>query len=347
MNTERPLRARPARLKEFSRSLLSDSSVASAKVLAPIVIALVAVRTQNYALDALGVITDLGPFKVALAAQLVGILITYYVYRPSLLSNWSIWRPALALGVSRGVNNVAVLYVFVWIRPQFVAPLTFFCQAAFTLGSSIVKDARARKYSTAVWPILALPGIWALVAGSGDSRTPHPGVLILGHEIPGWIMGVCAVIIAAAAFAFNNTMLEVIAERDRDRAARLSDKEGTVGRIATLAGIPSVAVLALGASFLDGGWGVMANENWLNLLVATLSGVVTGVTGVLTVRAFKKGLKKNALTMVQPFMTLVGVLTGMLVEMQAPSLLLGVPGMVLILIASLGAAKYQSQETNK
>jgi hypothetical protein len=342
-----PLRTSPARLREFSRSLFGDLSAVSVKVLAPIVVALLAVRAQNYGLDAFGVIRSLGPFKVALAAQLVGVCITRYVYRPSLLSGWSIWGPALILGVSRGVNNVVGLYTFVWIRPQFVAPLSFVFQAVFTLGGDIIRDARTGKYATAIWPILAVPGIWALVVDSGNDGTPRPGVPIFGYEIPGWILGVGTVIIAAATYAFNNNMLQIFAERDRERAVHNSANEKDVaGQISCLAGIPSAGVLALGALFVGDGWGGMTSGNWLNFLFAALAGIVTGLTSVVTVKAYQKGLKREAITMIQPFMTLAGILMGMLVEMKAPGLLAW-PGMALILLSSLGAAKYQNQEAER
>ncbi|GAA2431874.1 hypothetical protein GCM10010191_52160 [Actinomadura vinacea] len=334
MDRERPLRVLPAGLRRLSGSPFSDLSAENMKILATVVVANLVTKAKNYFLVAVGVISSVGPIKVALVAMVVGFSVNYWVYRPALRCGWYVWRTVLLLGVNLGVNNVAVLYTFYWIRPQTVAPLGFLCTVVFVIGADIVRDARKRNFSTAIWPILALPGIWALMSdsadgGDGANFSPGPGIPILGHEIPGWILGVGTVIITAATYAFSQKRLEAL---DRDLK----------GKISTLSAIPALAILAVGASFMDGGWKVMTSEDWSGLLICAGAGLVAGLSNVLVIKAYERGLRAGAVAMLSPLMTLAGILMGSLVEMTAPGPL-GWLGIVLIFVASYGATKYQGR----
>ncbi|MCO6008319.1 hypothetical protein NE236_25405 [Actinoallomurus purpureus] len=333
MKTKRLLRVPPAAIRRLSGPLFSDPE--DLKILAIAALGGLVAIAKNYFLAATGVITNMGPFMTAIIIMVISFSIQFRLYRPSLRCSWPVWRSVLVRGIILGANNVAALYTFRWIAPQTLAPLGFFCTAVFTLGGDVLKDARKGRYSTAVWPILAVPGIVALMNDparrNGAHFSPGPGLPILGHEVPGWILGVGAVIITSATYAVGNRQMEAL---DRDLK----------GKISTLAAIPALAILAVGASSMDGGWKVLTS-NWSDLLLCAGAGVVATLSSVLVIKAYEGNLRASANAMLSPLMTLASILMGMLVEMTVPGPL-GWLGIILIVVASYGAAKYQSRRNS-
>ncbi|GAA2431881.1 hypothetical protein GCM10010191_52170 [Actinomadura vinacea] len=336
MDIEKPLRVSHAALKGRLGSLYSDLSAGQLLSIAAVVNLVNTAR--NYLLLAIGVISSVGSLKVALVILVFGVAVSHWWYRPALRCGWEVWGPAILFGVSLGVNNVAALYTFEWISPQIVAPLGFLCAVVFMMCfdgfKEIVKEVRKGDFSRVVWPILALPGLWLLVNDSADGKdgaqvSPGSGVSILGHEIAGWIPGVAAVIITAFTFVYSQYRLEV---SDRDLKEKIS----------TLSGIPAIVIVAVGASFLDGGWKGMTSEIWSSLLICAVAGVVAGLSNVLVIEAYKHDLRAPAVVMLQPLFTLAGILLGCLVERTVPGLQ-GWLGIVVIIVATYGDAKYQNR----
>src|SRR5689334_9465169 len=125
MDKLNPRRALRAGLSRLSAPLLRDLSTEHRHALAAIAIAGVVLVSKNYALTATGTLTHVGPLVTALIGFLVAMPIMCRKYRPSLRDGRRLWRPALLMGVNLGVNNVALLAIFWWLRPQLVSPLSF------------------------------------------------------------------------------------------------------------------------------------------------------------------------------------------------------------------------------
>lgn len=333
MDRENPLRGLPARFKRYFGSPFADLSSVNKKVLTMVVLADVAGVATGYFLVAVGVTTNVGPFTTALVILVFGLPVHWLVFRPS-LRNWLLWRPALLLGVCLGANNIGLQHVLRWVPLIIMAPLAFLITAVFMIGPDTWRDAREGKYSTALWPVLAVPGIWIMVndsAGGGNLSAAIPEFHILGQELPGWTLGLGAMVITSASYSFANKRLETL-------------EKGIKGQASTLSRLPAVAIVAVSALAMEGGWGGMTNGNWRYLLICAGTGVALALlNGVVVVKAYEKGLRASAVAMLSPLRTLWGILLGMLVEKIIPGPL-GFVGIVVILVASYGAAVYQSRK---
>lgn len=299
-----------------------------------------AISSRNFFLAATGVILNVGPIITVLIGIPIGMLITWHCCkRPSLRGGWLLWRPAICYGVLLGVNNVAGLYVFLWLQPQVVGALSFLVAAGINMLPTIIRDARAGRFSTALWPALAVPGIWALVGdpaghGGGLQTADSPEVVLLGQGIPGWAVGVAAVVTSSSAYAFNSKTMASLAD---------ADTEGELGaRVSVLSGIPAMVFLVAGASFVGGGWAGVNSANWPYLLLAVAAGMIGGVGRLLQVKAYDWGLQPDTDAMLSPLRTLERILLGMLIELMVPSPLQGL-GIVLILISSIGVRDFSSR----
>ncbi|TDC50416.1 hypothetical protein E1281_21985 [Actinomadura sp. KC345] len=162
---------------------------------------------KGYFLVAVGVTANVGPVTTVLVSALSSTLVFWIVVRPSWRTIESAWATALLMGLNMAMNNIAFQFVLRWVHLHILAPLSFLCTAVFLGGGDVVRDARNKKYSTALWPMLALLGLWALLNGPGRSEGGRgftdaiPEVRILGLMVPEWALGVGAVILVAATSA--------------------------------------------------------------------------------------------------------------------------------------------------
>ncbi|MFD0851105.1 hypothetical protein ACFQ07_02660 [Actinomadura adrarensis] len=302
---------------------------------------------KGYLLVAVGVTGNVGPLTTAFVSLLFALPVHWCTYRP-LRSGWSIWRSALIRGIAQGVNHMAFQFVLRWVRLQVMQPLLFLVSSGFMIAPDAVRDTRKKTRNStafwpmlsmlgtwALWPILALLGIWLLVSDAdggegGVFSEAVPEVHVLGQEIPVWALGVGALIITSTTYAYLHRNLEAL-------------KPDLKGPVASVGMVYAVAILAVGAWATEGGWGGMTGGNWSYLLICAATGVIGGyLSGVQTVKAYEQRLRASTTAMLEPLSTMAGILLGMFVEKAAPTSL-GVVGIVIIFIASCGAAKYQSQ----
>ncbi|WP_179279232.1 hypothetical protein [Actinomadura mexicana] len=294
---------------------------------------------NGFVLVLLGVTRNVGPMTAACVAMLFGTPVFWFFFRPSLRSRWSLWGPALLMGLCLGANNMTYQYSLRWVQLQLLQPLSFLFSAIFMVGSTAVQDARNGRYSTAMWPILGMLGIWALATdttggeGGGTFTDAIPEIHVLGHPVPNWVLPLGCMIITAATYAYVHEKLNAL------------DKN-VGGKINTLAGIPAIAVLGVGAWALEGGWTGMTSGRWPYLLVCAGSGMFLALlSGVVMVKAYGMGLRTSTTVMLLPLRTLLGTFLGMVVAQTAPGLL-GLAAVGLILVASCGAALIQSRKTD-
>ena len=292
---------------------------------------------KGYFLVAVGVTANVGPVTTALVTALSSALVFWIVFRPSWRTIETAWATVLLMGVNMAVNNIAFQFVLRWVHLHVLAPLSFLCTAVFLMGSQVVRDARKRKYSTALWPVLALLGLWALLNRPGQEEGARaftdaiPHIPILGLMVPEWALGVGAVILVSATAAFQSRWMEAY------------DKQ-TKGQVSTLVGFPALAAFAVLAWATEGGLAGMVGEHWPYLLICLgVGGVSALLNGVVVVKAYVDGLRASTMAMLSPMRTLLGVLLGMLVERVAPGPV-GMVGIVVVLVASFGAARLQSRE---
>ncbi|WP_433476161.1 hypothetical protein ACQPZP_03425 [Spirillospora sp. CA-142024] len=292
---------------------------------------------NGYMLAVTGVTKNIGPVTTAFVIILSGTPVFWYVYKPELRSRWFVWKQALLMGVALGVNNMCFQTVLRWVRLAVVEPLSFLCTAAFMIGGVVVEDVRSKKYSTVLWPVLAGLGIWALATdtaegkGGGVFTKAIPQIHVLDHRIPGWILGVGLLLSTAGTYAFLQWRLEVV-------------DNGIKGKANTLAGIPGVAILAVGVWAMEGSWGGVTISDWPYLLACVANGVLGALLGgVVLVKAYEHELRASTTAMLLPLRTLLGTSLGMAVEQVAPGPL-GLVAIVSILVGSYGAAKIQSRK---
>lgn len=318
-----------------AKSPLGDISAQDKKVLAKVIIANLVSVANGYALVAMGVTRNVGPVTTALLAMLGGRFVYWWVFRPKWKNPWPVWKSALALGVALGVNSVAFQYVLRWVEVQFVQPMTFFITAMLLLRRTAVKDVKAGNYATVLWPLLAVSGMWFLVNDAADGGVDGvftdavPQLHVLGWGIPPWALGLGALLTVSASFSFRHRSLE--------------HSKGDRGRVTALAGAPAIAILAVGAWATEGGWEGMTSPAWPYLAACVVTGmIVTRLGGVRLVTAYDDGLRAGATAMLSPLKTLAGTCLGMIVAQTAPGLP-GLAGLLVIIVASCGAARYQKR----
>ncbi|GGT96903.1 hypothetical protein GCM10010177_65030 [Actinomadura citrea] len=293
---------------------------------------------NGYLLVAVGVTEHVGPVTTALVIVASGTPVFWYVYRPPLRSRWSVWKQAILLGSALGTNSLTFQFVLRWVRLEVIQPLSFLFSAAFIFGADVFRDVRKKTYSTALWPILAVLGTWALArdtvpgATGGVFSDAVPRIRILDQPIPGWIPGVGILTIGAATYAFMQKRMEML---------DLSIK----GKANTLSGIPAFAILAVGAWTMEGGGDGMTADRWPYLLICAASGILGALLGgVVMTKAYERGLLASTSAMLLPLRTLTGTLMGMLVAQTAPGPL-GLVAIGLILVASCGTTKFQGRKS--
>lgn len=323
-------------------TLSSDLRAADKKVLTMVMAANTAGVVNGFMLVVVGVTKNVGPMTAACVAVLFGTPVFWFFFRPSLRSRWSVWMPSLLLGIAMGANNLAYQYVLRWVQLQLLQPLSFLFSAIFLVGPDAVRDVKNKRYSTIMWPILGVFGIWALAtdtsggAGGGAFTDAVPQFRLLGHPIPAWVPGLGVLIITAATYAFHNRKMEAFSKPP------FSKDVG--GKINTLSGVPAFIILAVSAWALEGGWAGMTSGHWPYLLICAGSGFFLALlSGVVMVKAYGRGLSPSTTVMLLPLRTLLGTLLGMVVAQTAPGLL-GWGAIGLILLASCGAAVIQSRK---
>ncbi|MGI5204284.1 hypothetical protein ACQEU6_22210 [Spirillospora sp. CA-108201] len=293
---------------------------------------------NGYFLVAVGVTEHVGPVTTAFVFVLAGTSVFWLVYRPSVRSPWPVWKQAVQLGTALGTNHVAFQFVLRWVRLQVMESLAFLFTATFMLGADVVRDVRRKTYSTVLWPIAAGLGIWALTrdtvegAGEGVFSDAVPRIRVVDLQIPGWVLGVGALAVTAATYAFAQKRLEIL------------DVE-IKGKANTLSGFPTLAILAVTAWTMEGGWKGMTADYWPYLLYCVASGLFGALCGgIVRVKAYERGLRASTDAMLLPLRTLLGTSVGMLVAGVAPGPS-GLGAIGLILAASYGAAKIQSRKS--
>jgi threonine/homoserine efflux transporter RhtA len=328
-----------AGVRRHLEPLSSDLRAADKKVLMMVTAANAAGLANGYILVLVGVTKNVGPMTASCVAVLFGTPVFWFFFRPTLRSRWDVWKPSILLGLAMGANNLAYQYVLRWVQLQLLQPLSFLFSAIFMVGPDAVRDVRNGRYSTVMWPVLGVLGIWALAtdtvggAGGGAFTDAIPHVHVLGLPVPVWALGLGSLIITAASYAFHNRRTE---EYSKDAG----------GKINTLAGIPAFAVLGVGAWALEGGWSGMTGGGWPYLLICAGSGFFLALlSGVVMVKAYGRGLRASTTAMLLPLRTLLGTFLGMVVARTAPGPL-GWVAIGLILVASCGAAVIQSRQAD-
>lgn len=294
---------------------------------------------NGFILALTGVTDNVGPMTAACVSVFFGTPVFWFFFRPELRSRWAVWMPSLLLGISLGMNNMAYQYGLRWVELQLLQPLSFLFSAIFLVGPRVVRDARNGRCSTAMWPIMAGLGIWALAAdtaggASGGAFTDAiPQLRVLGRLVPDWGLGLGVLFLAAATYAYYGRKMETFGEDVR-------------GKINTLASLPAFVVLALGAWAFESDWTGMTDGYWLYLLICACSGMFLSLlNGVVMVKAYGRGLLASTTVMLSPLRTLLGTFLGMVAAHTAPGLL-GSAAIGLILVASCGAAVIQSRKAD-
>ncbi|MGI5417764.1 hypothetical protein [Actinomadura luteofluorescens] len=326
----RAMRARP------DGSPFGGLSKQDKKVLAMVVFSDVTNVAKGYFLVAVGVTEHVGAATTALVSALFAGTVYWTVYRPSWQTARSMWKTVLPMGISLAANHIAYQYVLRWVSLQILAPLMFVCTAVFMMGPDVVRDIRKQKYSTVFWPLLALLGTLALVndsavkKGGGGFSDTVPDIHVLGQGIPAWCLGVGVVVFTAATYALHNWFLATIGRSLK-------------GKVNTLAFFVTLPIFATVAWTEEGGSAVITSGSWPYLLICAGTGAVgTLLSGVVIVKAYEQNLRVSAKAMLSPLNTLAGILLGMLIAQTAPGPL-GAVAICVVLVASYGAAKYQSR----
>ncbi|HEY8482673.1 MAG TPA: hypothetical protein VIL71_22870 [Spirillospora sp.] len=285
-------------------------------------------------LVALGVTKELGPATTAMVTVSVALVVYWVTYHPPVQAIGSLWAPGLFLGLNMALNGSAFQLALRWVRVEFLQPLRFLFSAIFLTGGVVASDLRRRKFSTALWPILGLLGIWLLAADFGDGgggafTEAVPDVRVFDRAVPDWALGGGVLVLSAGCGALHNKCLERF-----DRSVK--------GQIDALARVPALLVFATVALTMEDAAETLVGAWPYVLICAVLAVPGSYFAGVGVVRAYEKGLRASARAMLSPLETLTGIVMGMLIARVAPDVV-GVLGIAMILVAATRAAEYQSR----